>query len=277
MHQDGEGKMSGGKAQSPTVPAAARTLRLFEVFAREKRELTKSELARFLDLAESSCSDLLDTLHMLGYVSRTANSRRYYPTGRLLVAAKEIAENDMLGVFGNEAAALLSQRSTETSIFGILDGDSAKVVAVSEGSQNLRYVVVPGYRASLHGTALGKALLGALENDEVSRVLRLAPLKKFTDGTITDPAEVEQEIVRQRALGWYSASDEGGSGISSFAKSMRTSNGAVALTMIGPSARMQKNAASYLAILEEVADIVFNGRGDKPQPRRKKRTESPSK
>lgn len=274
MDADVEGTATNGKAESPTVPAAARTLRLFEVFAREKRELTKSELARFLNLAESSCSDLLDTLHMLGYVSRTVSSRCYYPTGRLLVAAKQIAENDVLGVFGNEAAALLSERSTETSMFGTLDGHSAKVVAVSEGSQSLRYVVTPGYRASLHATALGKALLGALEDDEMSRVLRLAPLKKFTEQTLTDPAEVEQEIVRQRALGWYSAIDEGGSGISSFAKSVRTSNGAVALSMIGPSARMRENAPHYLTVLEEVTDIVFHGRNDKPRSRRKKRTET---
>ena len=44
------------------VPAAARTMALFEIFAREKRELSKSEVARLLDLPESSTSDLLNTL-----------------------------------------------------------------------------------------------------------------------------------------------------------------------------------------------------------------------
>ena len=45
------------------VPAAARTMTLLEVFAREKRELSNSDLARLMDLPESSCSDLLHTLH----------------------------------------------------------------------------------------------------------------------------------------------------------------------------------------------------------------------
>ena len=111
---------------------------LFEAFARERRELTKSELARLLDLPESSCSDLLNTLHVLGYVSRTANSKRYYPTGKLLTAASAIAENDPLGAFGAEAVALLSQRSNETSTFGVLDGDAVKMVAVADGTHRLR-------------------------------------------------------------------------------------------------------------------------------------------
>ena len=58
------------------VPAATRTMALFEVFAREKRELSNSELARLMDLPESSCSDLLHTMHEMGYLLRTARSRR---------------------------------------------------------------------------------------------------------------------------------------------------------------------------------------------------------
>ena len=51
----------------PTVvPAATRTMLLLEVFARERRELSNSDLARLMDLPESSCSDLLYTLHDMG-------------------------------------------------------------------------------------------------------------------------------------------------------------------------------------------------------------------
>src|ERR1700761_1705070 len=42
----GDTDVSTPSAAATTVPAAARTMALFEAFAREKRELTKSELAR---------------------------------------------------------------------------------------------------------------------------------------------------------------------------------------------------------------------------------------
>ena len=57
------------------VPAAARTMTLLEVFARERRELSNSDLSRLMDLPESSCSDLLHTLHELGYLLRTSRTR----------------------------------------------------------------------------------------------------------------------------------------------------------------------------------------------------------
>ncbi len=245
------------KRSGPVVPAAARTLALFEVFAREKRELTKSELARFLDLRESSCSDLLDTLHQLGYVSRTASSRRYYPTGRLLASAQEIAANDPLAMLGNEAAHLLSERSGETGVFGVLDGDGVKIVAVCESRQRLRYVVSVGDRPSLHATSLGKALLGASADAEMSRLLRLKPLTRFTETTKVDAVAVEREIRSQRARGWYSSTEEGGAGISSYAVSAQTENGLVALSMVGPTQRLAPEGSRYVDILEAVAALVF--------------------
>lgn len=249
-----------------TVPAAARTMALFEAFARERRELTKSELARLLDLPESSCSDLLNTLHALGYVSRTANSKRYYPTGKLLTAATAIAENDPLGAFGAEAVALLSQRAGETSTFGVLDGDAVKLVAVAEGTHRLRYVVNTGDRVSLHATAVGKALLGGTDDAEVSRLLRLRPLKSFNAATKTDPKAIEDEIGRHRQLGWYKASEEGGVGISSFAVVARIGSSTVALSMIGPTDRVNANETRYVEILKEVEQTVFNGAdGDRPR------------
>ena len=57
------------------IPAVSRALSVFEMFAREQRELTNSEIARLLSVAESSCSDLLHTLHTLGYLTRTPRSR----------------------------------------------------------------------------------------------------------------------------------------------------------------------------------------------------------
>lgn len=259
-------EIARSETQSTTVPAAARTMALFEAFARERRELTKSELARLLDLPESSCSDLLNTLHVLGYVSRTANSKRYYPTGKLMTAAAAIAENDPLAAFGAEAVALLSQRAGETSTFGVLDGDGVKMVAVADGTHRLRYVVNVGDRVSLHGTSVGKALLGGVDEAEMARLLRLRPLKPFTAMTKIDPREIEEEVARHRQAGWYMADEEGGIGISSFAVSARIGATTVALSMIGPSDRIRANQEQYLAILKDVEATVFSGAdGDKPR------------
>ena len=86
------------------IPAATRTLSVFEIFAREKRALTKSNVARLHPVAGTSCLDLRHTFHPLGYLMRTPKSRKYHrfslpePTERMqkcrdayLVAQRKIA------------------------------------------------------------------------------------------------------------------------------------------------------------------------------------------
>jgi len=246
---------------------------LFEVFARERRELTKSELARLLDLPESSCSDLLNTLYELGYVTRTVETKRYYPTGRLLTAATAISENDPLSLFGAEATALLSRKVNETCSFGVLDGEKVKILAVYEGTHRLRYVVNIGDRVSVHGTALGKALLGALPPAERSRILRLQPLRRLTNDTKTDVAELEKEIEQNSKHGWQRSQGEGAPGVWSLATSDYVGTTLVGLTMIGPSDRMAANHDRFLDALLTVRKTLFSNEnapasGDVNAPRR---------
>ncbi|WP_198152829.1 IclR family transcriptional regulator C-terminal domain-containing protein [Pseudofrankia sp. DC12] len=256
------GGHSGGGAPAagrPTVPAAARAMALFEVFAREQRELTKSEVARLLDLAESSSSDLLNTLYELGYVSRTATSKRFYPTGRLLAVASMIAANDGLAAFGNEATSLLAQRSGETSCCAVLAGEQIKVVAVSEGRHRLRYMLNVGDFFSVHGTSIGKALLGELDDETMGRLLRLKPLAQLTPKTIVEPRAFEAEIRKHRELGWYRASDEGTTGVSSFAVAGRIGDQPVGLSLIGPTGRVAARPDQMRDIILEVRGAVFDG------------------
>jgi DNA-binding IclR family transcriptional regulator len=251
------GPVGGG-----SVPAAARTMALFEVFARERRELTKSELARLLDLPESSCSDLLNTLQELGYVTRTVETKRYYPTGRLLHSATAISQNDPLTLFGTEAVALLSRKVNETCVFGVLEGEKVKILAVYEGSHRLRYVVNVGDRVSIHGTALGKALLGALPPTERARVLRLQPLRRLTEDTKTDVSKLELEIERSRKQGWQRSQGEGAPGVWSLAVADYLGTSLVGLSMIGPADRMEQNHDQFVEALLSVRKSLFTPDGN---------------
>ena len=158
---------------------------LLELFAREKRELSNSDLARLLDLPESSCSDLLHTLLELGYLVRTARSRRFYPTARLLTVAREISASDPVYAVASEAAELIRDKTGETGLVGRVDAGVVKVLAFTEAAHPLRYVQTVGDRLSLHVSALGKAALTLGSAAEAARQLRLKPLKKLCEGILT--------------------------------------------------------------------------------------------
>jgi DNA-binding IclR family transcriptional regulator len=244
-------------ARGAVVPAAARTMALFEIFAREKRELTKSEVARLLDLPESSSSDLLNTLHDLGYVSRTPTTKRFYPTARLLSVAREVSENNALADFGAEATSLLAQKSGETACCAVLADDRIKVVAVAQGGYRLRYVIEVGDTFTIHATALGKALLSGVSDTEMHRILRLKPLAQLTGNTKTEPRLLEKDVRAGRERGWQNAVDEGTMGVSSLAIVGRVGDDNVGLGIIGPTERVAPNGDELTACLIGVGRTVF--------------------
>jgi IclR family acetate operon transcriptional repressor len=239
------------------VPAAARAMHLLEIFATERREMSNSELARLMDLPESSSSDLLYTLLQLGYLSRTANTKRFYPTNRLLAQAKAIGSNNPFLAIGAEATELLSQKTGETATCGVLEGEVVLIIAMHEGTHRLRYQRAPGDRVPLNTSATGKALLSQLDPAERSRLLRLHPLKSLTRHTKTNPAELEKEIEVQAKRGWFTTKNEAAEGASGMAVAGKLGSDVVSLSIVGPTDRFEANRNSYASILREVRDMVF--------------------
>lgn len=241
------------------VAGATRTLAVFEVFAREKRPLSNSEMARLLDLTASSSLDLLHTLHTVGYLMRTPRTLRYYPTARLWEAAQQISENDPLSSVAREAVEQLAEKTGESAFFGVLDNDAAKVVAAQASRQPLRYVVEVGDRVSLHASALGKALLGLQGDDELESILKKLPLKPITPRTITDPRRFKAAVLASREQGWAEALGEGTEGVDGLAIAGWIGELPVGVALAGPNERMERNRESYLQALKEVTTALLAG------------------
>ncbi|MBB1633424.1 IclR family transcriptional regulator [Cupriavidus sp. UME77] len=249
------------------VPAASRTMALLEVFARERRELSNSDLARLMDLPESSCSDLLHTLHELGYLMRTARTRRFYPTARLLTIAKGIATGDSLYAVAAEACELLRDKTGETGMCGRVEGGAVSVLAFAEGTHPLRYVGNVGNKIALHVSALGKAQLSLCTPEEAARQLRLKPLKQIAAGSITDLVALEAQVAQARQQGWIWVENEGFDGLAAIAVAGCIGDEPLALSIAGPTDRLRQNRDACLQALQEVQALVFSPRNASPAPR----------
>lgn len=243
---------------SNLVPAATRTMTLFEVFAREKRPLSNSELARLLQLPESSCSDLVSTLLGCGYLMKTAKSRRLYPTSRLLTVAQDISVNDSVLASVREACELLRDQTGESVLCGRLEDGVVHVIAVSEGRHSLRYAAGSGDRLSLHVSALGKAILSLGSDEEARRQLAIKPLKKLASGTLTDPEQLVAQIQAFRQQGWASVENEGGEDLAALAVAGSIGSETFAISIAGPVGRLRLERDSYVRSLIAIGDQLFN-------------------
>ncbi|MGO4327122.1 IclR family transcriptional regulator [Cupriavidus sp. 2TAF22] len=239
------------------VPTASRVLQVFEVFAREGRPLSNSELARHLELADSSCSDLLFTMREAGYLLRTPKSRQFYPTARLSDVAQRIAALDPLHAFATEALEILTKESGETSLCGYLEGNHVKIFACQESPHALRYVVRPGTVYDLHSAALGKAILGAMPKTERDALIDALPLPAVTPNTIRDVSVLRSEIEKCAREKWYLAKDEGSQGVAAVGIAGEVGGRLTSLSLVGPTQRVEDNLDRYVAILLDARKEFF--------------------
>ena len=95
----------------------------------------------------------------------------------------------------------------ESANLAMLDGDQAIYVAQVPSKHQMRMFTEVGRRVPLHCTAVGKAMLAQLGNEEVREIVERAGMPEKTQFTITDPAELiaQLELVRVRGYG----TDEG--------------------------------------------------------------------
>ncbi|CAB3738321.1 MULTISPECIES: IclR family transcriptional regulator [Achromobacter] len=239
------------------LPTAQRVLQVFEVYARERRPLTNSEMARFLDLADSSCSDLLYTLRQAGYLLRTPKSRYFHPTGRLLDVAQGISAADPLQSFASEALEILTRQSGESSMCGLLDGNKVKIYASQESPRALRYVVQPGTTFDLQVAALGKALLGEMDAAERNALIDTLPFEHVTASSITNPDTLRAQIESQLPKHYFNSRDEGNEGVSAVGIAGRVGGQLTALSIVGPTHRMDANMEKYVQIILDARAEFF--------------------
>jgi len=232
-----------------TLPTAERVLQVFEIYARERRPLSNSEMARLLGVADSSCSDLLYTLRQAGYLLRAPKTRLFHPTGRLFDVAQQLNAADPLQTFVTEALEILSRQSGESAMCGVLDGTHARVIAYQESPRALRYVLKPGTQIELHTTALGKALLGSLDDKSRDSVLAELSMKPITERSIVDKAELRRQLDKGKKDGYFLNLGEGNDAVGAVGIAGYVGGQLAAISIVGPMTRMEQNFDKNVQIL----------------------------
>lgn len=233
------------------VKTAARTLDLFEAFARARAPLSLTELAQRINSPISSCHALVRTLQARGYVYMLDQRKRVYPTKRLLAVADAIARHDPLLQRLVPILETLMQRTGETVLLGKRQADGVTYLEVIEGRHTVRYAASPGDTKPLHSSAIGKAMLGEVPPGDLEALLRRLDLPRVTDTTVTDIRRLAEEIAESRERGWYETRGENVVDVMAMAISRRLLDESLGIAVAGPMARLVEHRQEYLALLME--------------------------
>lgn len=229
-----EPRRSGG------VQSLGRAFLILETLARTGGLASLSRLATLTELPPATVHRLVRSLVDLGYVHQEPN-RQYSLGPQLLRLAVESSKR--IGVWAAPFLAEAVDELKESVNVAVLDGDGVTYVAQEQPSTNLmRMFTEVGRRALPHGTAVGKAMLAELPEQEVLAILERTGMPRFTEHTITTPEAYLDELRLVRQRGYATDDEEQELGVRCVAVPVTGAPRRMALSMSGPSTRMDETA-----------------------------------
>jgi IclR family acetate operon transcriptional repressor len=180
-----------------------RALRVLDAFPELGTDVGTNELSRVTGINPSTVSRILATLAAAGYVEHLPASGRY----RLGPQVLRLSTHALGGVDLRSAARRhlddLVDETGETATLSVPGDRDAVTIDFVLSRASVASVARVGRPSVAHATATGKVML-AFSAEE----LPIAPLARYTDRTVTDPARLAEEVATVRRIGHAHASGE---------------------------------------------------------------------
>lgn len=195
------------------IRALARGLRVIEILSSAHDGLPLTDIAHSAGLSKSSAHRLLQTLVDEGFVVQDSHPGYYGLSLKLLRLAAQVLEGIGIDELAQPALEKLAAATGETVHMAVLDGTVGVYVQKIDSPSAIRMYSRVGRRVPLHCTAVGKALLAWLPEEQVTRIVATEGLPRFTPNTITDVPRFMKDLATIRERGYAVDAEEHEMGI----------------------------------------------------------------
>lgn len=183
-------------ADQEGVPTILRGLVMLELIARAQRPISAIDIIEQMNLPKPSVHRILSQLEEEGFLQREPVNKRYLPGPRSSEFVLSIMSNEALGAPRHSILQDLSDEIGETCNCSMLDGSQIVYFDRVEANWPFRIQLPVGSRLPLHCTASGKLFLAYMKTRKRLRMINAAPLKRFTERSITDPELLDAELAK---------------------------------------------------------------------------------
>ena len=160
------------------------------------------EVAQQVGLSPSTAHRLLTTLEQERYVQFDAERRLWSVGVQAFVAGNAfLRTRSLVGVARPHMRALMEE-SEETVNLAVEDQAEAVYLSQVECRQMMRAFARPGGRVPLHCSSVGKALLSAMPDGKLARVLHRHGLPRVTIKTLSTTAALRSDLQATRERGY---------------------------------------------------------------------------
>ncbi|GAB6153080.1 IclR family transcriptional regulator [Desulfosporosinus burensis] len=230
------------------VQTLERSLDVLEVLAQAEEPLGVTEIGSRISLHKSTVHRILQTLCHRGYVDRKKDTERYQ-LGIKIVELGIRFFNDL--EIRKVAAPILSDLvKVLDEVVHLVLPDEGEIVYIdrAESSQVVSMHSKVGRRAPMHCTAVGKALLSTMSEEEVRHILDLKGMTSYTPNTITDPDTLLVELREIRATKISVETEENEIGVICLGTPIFDYSGRAigAISVSGPASRIKEKGIARI-------------------------------
>jgi IclR family pca regulon transcriptional regulator len=183
------------------VQSVEKGLSILSTFSAQKPDLTLSELAKATGLTLVTAHRYLFTLKKLGFVTRSEDNKKYRLTPKVLSLGFSALKSMDLKIRTIPYMIQLTKERNVTSQCAILEGTEIVYIERLRSAGDLVHLdLTVGSRLPAYATAMGKAILAFLDEEESRKLIDQMNLMPFTPQTITTKKVLRKElqIIRQK-------------------------------------------------------------------------------
>jgi DNA-binding IclR family transcriptional regulator len=193
---------SGKATAKYPVKSLAKALRILDTVGRFQHGTSIAALSKELKMGKSTVHRLLATLRDFDLIWFDPTTSNYALGSRILRWSDLLVQQNLLVRHGLPILRDLVSAGRETANLAILDGTEVLYVAQFESMERLRLSEAVGTRHPAHSTALGKALLATMSDEEFEQLYGKADvLKSLTANTIVDRRRLKEHLQKVKNEG----------------------------------------------------------------------------
>lgn len=267
MRED-KNKVKREKAEY-AVQAVSNAVEILELLGSYEHELSISEIVSKLELTKSNVNKLLANLEKYGYVEHN----RYTGNFRLGVKTFQISQAyiNKLNLIDISTHILngLKQQLNESVYIGVLRHSNVVYLDVIETDEPVRVMPRIGNVGPAYATAIGKAQLSTMTDDEIAGLYENKEFLKLTKNTINNIQELLEDIKQVREKGYALDLEEYEEEVHCIGAPVLNFMGKViaGISVSGPKVRMdydriEKEIAPALIKAAELLSVKFGYTGE---------------
>jgi IclR family transcriptional regulator, pca regulon regulatory protein len=189
------------KASPLFVGSVHKSFELLDRISRAGTSLSLKEITALSGIERSAVQRLVYTLHQIGILHKDEASKRYRIAVRALALGHTFLRTEPLVAFAVPYLEALSRELQQTVNLTVLDDCDVVYVSRFAGPRPVSPDVQVGARRPAYCTAMGRAILSRMTDEEVADILARSDLRAYTRHTLTEAQEINKAIGRTRKEG----------------------------------------------------------------------------